>query len=198
MPSPTGKHHPDRPGVLGQPETSPLRHRDAQGDSQAVRPPSCGRGHGSTGCDPRCRLWEATERGRGPESNTPPPAFCAASSARTTGEPAGHEQEGGEEEGGDADDTPRSPRQSDGAEEPERGTAAAMPKALRKRVGKDSRGRQRMRTLTRVHAVELTHEQRPVHGPLSGAGCGARRRPGSHGGLRHEVVSVMVGLERTS
>jgi hypothetical protein len=57
------------------------------------------------------------------------------SSPVNTGEPARDGKEGGEEAWGNPDETPRLNRQSNRAEESERGKAAYMAKALRRRVG---------------------------------------------------------------
>ena len=55
-----------------------------------------------------------------------------------------------------------------------------------------------MRKLTMVNSVEWTHEKFPVHVPLSCAVGGESRMHGAHGGLRHEVVSVIVVLDLVS
>jgi hypothetical protein len=134
VPSPTGNLDPDIPCVLGQPtELKPGWIR------LAVRPTAwtgaaCTKGHRYT-CTTLCHSWEATKRGRGIRQHATS-SLLLASSRVNTGEPARDGKEGGEEAGGNPDETPRPHRQSNGAEESERGKAASRAKALRKRVGK--------------------------------------------------------------
>jgi hypothetical protein len=93
-----------------------------------------------------------------------------------TGEPAREGKEGGRREGRPDPKPPRPSRQSNGAEESERGKAASMAQALRERGGKRYNGTQGTRQLSTRNVVDAWRHGRDRKGPA----LGSRMRRKSH------------------